>query len=218
MYRAMSAILALVATAQAQEAGAPDSLDGDNRLEMRVDLREVTSANDSAQDGPAPEKVGLTGAELLQGLQAAKELPQLEMLLEELDKDIMASTRLDFWKVLGILRASIFGGEVAWLKENDFRRAEVEKVLASARLATASSEFVKAIHDTERGVSFSCPPDHTMAEMFEIVRVSLRENPREQRLPAEISVVNALKARWPKTGEGPAAKETGRSLQKPEAQ
>lgn len=213
----MIAIFALVVTAQAQDKGAPDLLDRDTTLSMRLDLRELTSTNGSAQDAPVPEESGLTGAELLEGLQAAKELPLLEIQMEEFDKSVMASTRLDFWKVLGILRASIFGGEVAWLKEDNFRMAALDKLVASTRLATASSEFVKAVHDAERGASFSCPPDHTMGEMSEIVRVWLRENPREQGLPAATCVVNALKARWPNTGVGSATKNTETRSQKQEA-
>ena len=209
----MVAILALAVTAQAQDEGAPEVFDKDTTLAMRLGLRGLTSTNSPAQDAPVPEESGFTGAELLEGLQAAKDLPLLEMHMEEFDKSVMASTRLDFWKVLEILRVSIFGGEVAWLKENDFRMAERDKLVASTRLAVASSEFVKAVHDAERGVSFSCPPDHTMGEMYEIVRVWLRENPREQDLPAQTCVVNALKARWPKSGNGSAAKDNESSSQ-----
>lgn len=213
MYRATVVILALVATTQAQDQGAPDSLDKDTTLAMRLGLHRLTSTNSPAQHAPAPEESGFTGAELLEGLQAAKELPLLEIQMEEFDKSVMASTRLDFWKVLDIIRASILGGEVAWLKENDFRMAELDKFHARIRLAAVSSEFVRAVHDAERGVSFSCPPDHTMGEMYEIVRVWLRENPREQDLPAQTCVVNALKARWPKSGNGSAAKDDESSSQ-----
>lgn len=207
MYCAAVVILAFVVTAQAQDGGAPNSLESDTTPAMRLGLRGLTSTNSSAQDAPVPKESGFTGAELLDGLQAVKELPLLRMQMEQLDKDVMASTRLDFWKVLGILRASIFGGEVAWLKEDNSRMAALDKFDARIRLGAASSKFVKAVHDIERGVSFSCPPDHTTEEMYEIVRVWLQENPREQGLPAQTCVVNALKARWPKLSNGPAAQD-----------
>ena len=209
MLRVLLALLALAVTARAQDEGTSDPLARDKTL--------LASADDSSEDGPPPAQPKMTGAELFEGLEELKRAPQLDRQMEELGKKMEASTPFTLSNILDMLRVYFLGGDTAWRKEFDLRSAELDALFARSEIAFASSEFVKAVHDAERGVSFSCPPDHTMGEMFEMVRVWLQENPGERHLPAETCVVNALKAKWPKTANGPAAKDTEKSPQNQEA-
>ena len=193
MLRVLLAVLALAVTARAQDEDTTDPLSMDKTL--------LASTDDPTKDGPLREKAEITGAELLEGLEESKRIPQLEQELEELGKELEAATPFTLSNFLDLVRVYFLGGEVAWQKERNLRMAKADALFARIDLATASPKFVKAVHDAERGVSFSCPPDHTMGEMYEIVRVWLRENPREQGLPAETCVVNALKACWPNRNE-----------------
>lgn len=203
MFRVMLALLTLAVTALAQDEDTTDPLAMDKTL--------LASTNDSAQGRPLREQLEITGAELLEGLEESKRIPQLNQELEEMEKELEAATLFTLSNFLDSVHVYFFGGETAWQKESNLRMAKADALFARSDLVTASSEFVKAVHDAERGVSFSCPPDHTMGEMFDIVRAWLHENPGEQHLPAETCVVNALKAKWPKTADGPVAKDVERN-------
>jgi hypothetical protein len=205
MPRFLFILLALAVTASAQDEGAPGPL-------ARV-MALLAPADDSARDSLMHEQTEVTGADLFEGLEDLNRSTQLEEECERLVKELKAVKLFSLSNILDSLRVYFLGGETAWRKEFDMRSAKIDELLARSQMALASSEFVKVVHDAERGVSFSCPPDHTMGEMFEIVRVWLKENPGEQHLPAEMCVINALKAQWPKTGDNTAGKDLERNAQ-----
>jgi hypothetical protein len=199
MLRYLLPLLALAVTAHAQDESAPGPL-------ARV-MAPLAPADDSARDGLLHKQPEVTGADLLEGLEDLNRGTQLSGEFDTMLKELEAATPFSLSNILDTLRVYFLGGETAWQKEFNMRSAKLDALLARSRMAVASSRFVTAVHDAEQGVSFSCPPDHTMGEMFEIVRVWLKENQGEHHLPAEMCVINALKAKWPKTADGPAAKD-----------
>ena len=158
MLRVLFPLLALAVTASAQDEGAPDLL-------ARV-MALFAPADDSARDSLPHEQPEVTGADLFEGLEDLNRSTQIEEELEKLIKELEAVKVFSLSNILDTLRVHFLGGETASRKEINMRSAKFDELLARLQMALASSEFVKVVHDAERGVSFSCPPDHTMGEMY----------------------------------------------------